>query len=320
MQYPTRLFSALALTFVATSAFATEGAPGSAGLPSSQPEPGTAPTLIETIAMEQLSAVAAGWAGVEVESAMELFQVAAVGTTEVAADLAVQYGFFPDAAQLDDGTYPELGMGLVLATPSITQAQVDAYTTELAGQLEVSDYICWISWKSDSQGAFNSVAIVDADGIDFDTFASNMPAQYPPVAPYVPDADAGYMAQDDQIGPGWTWKVTNGFGVEAATMESSVKVQCLNGKVITCSSENSSSSTFLWEARVESSCKTIKNPDGSNTECCFCEISMGYASGFRSLEVGAGGVSLKVTGALGCAGAFDGQQMKCCGEAEPGEH
>ncbi len=316
MQHSTTRFSALALSLLAASAFASaESTPELNTTPSvaAPSEPGTAPTLIETIAMEKLSAMTAGLAGVEVESALELFQVATVGTTEVVADLVVQYGFFPDAAQQDDGTYPELGVGLVLGTPSITQAEIDAYTSTLATIIEPSDYVCWITWSSKSAGDFNSVLVLNTSGLTFDTFASNMTAQYPPAVPFVPDADTGFMFHDEPLGTGWDWSVDNIFGLEAATMSSRVKVQCANGKVVTCSSENVRSSIILWESRVESSCKTIKNPDGSNTECCFCEVSMGYASGFRSLEVGAGGVSLKVTGSLGVAGAFDAQQQKCCG-------
>jgi hypothetical protein len=304
----------LALAGLATPALygQTLPAPAAAGI-APEPSEASGPVMspLEQLVFNQLTAATANISGVAPTSVVELFKVSDIGGPLITASLITQYAGFPNADQYDDGSYGPLSVGLVPATAGINPAKVASVVAQMANQMLPTDSICWIDWSGTTNGTFSTVAIARTTGVVFDTFSSNMPAQWPLPSGSGPVPFALQPIQEVP-GPGFEWKITNGFGVEVINIEVKVTPLCLEGKVLDCTASITADANFLWEARVEKSCKVIKNPDGSNSECCICEISAGYASGFKSLEVEAGGFKLKVSGSLGVSGLHVGTYMACC--------
>lgn len=265
---------------------------------------------IEENALAYAEAAADGWEGIGVQGVADLGTVSSMGGAQIAADIGVQYGAFPDALIAADGTPGPLTIGLVSNAPGITDAEVAAYTASVAGVLRPADHLVWIQWASTDLGEFNSIVLMNLGRVKWDSFATNMPATWPPSPDDQPGGGLFFSpddADEDAPPPGWTWEITNGFGVTAASMSSSVSVQCNGGEVVTCSSSDDSSSTFLWDAQVDTQCEVV-----AGGQCCFCEVAMAYSSGFRSIGAEGGGFGLEVTGSLGVGGAIKRQQQKCC--------
>jgi len=281
-----------------------------------------AASSIETMAYDYLKTAAEGYGGIDVTQVAALCTVGSVGGPQVAASLIVQYGGFPNVDQLADGSFGPLTVGLVPGNPGISASKIASVTANIAAMLDNADTLCWADWSSTDIGAFNSVIALNLNEVKLDTFVSNMLPVWPAVpgqfhSAFVPPSEGGKNKALLPFIDNHSWvRFDNPIFGNVALVETKVKVQCSDGEVVTCTTEDAISTGFLYEGKVSHECKTIDNPDGTDTECCYCEVSLGIVSGFKSLSVGVGSFKLTVSGTLGCSIVHNTAIQECCGEGE----
>lgn len=206
--------------------------------------------------------------------------------------------------KLADTNPTQLDVGLISSDPTITTAQIAAYQAGVAARLAVGDTILKVTWRSATAGSFETFGVVDANNsVRYETFLWTIPVAWPTTfADGTGDTPGPGQKRDD-----WSWQQTNGFGMNAAFFECSAVATCEGGTLVHCDCEHSAiGQCFGWEANGTCTSTSVGN-------CCHSKCELGYASGFKSVKVKAGGIGVEISGSLGCGASFSVTRMACCG-------
>lgn len=211
------------------------------------------------------------------------------------------------------------------------QQQLDDFRAYVDGLSNIGACVAQIDWVSPTAGAFTTYAIVENDTVTYETLQLLVPTPWPigqtssfssSSAQTVPDAcpqetrpaedhlaaSFGQYQSSNSSGPE-IWQ--NGFGVNCLRFNCTATADCQGSTVIGCTGTHEALGTcFGWEATGSVASETVVG------NCCRVTCNFGYASGFKSVKVGANGVTIEVSGILGVSGTFSRTVKACCNGAE----
>lgn len=213
-------------------------------------------------------------------------------------DMAVQQGSIP----IWDDTDPTvLAVGIIADDPNITQQQIDDYTNFLNGLAPDGAGLYQLTYDSTTAGPFQTFAICKEGALAYENMLFMLPSNG--AAPGQQGASPQSVGQATDTSSS---SIKNGFGVTVVTFSCTAIADCEDGQLVGCSSTHTASGCFLWHAEGTDSATQV----GGN--CCRAKCNFGWASGFKSVEVGADGVSIKISGHLGSSGTFSDTAKACC--------
>jgi len=100
------------------------------------------------------------------------------------------------------------------------------------------------------------------------------------------------------------------WAIGQATGWGDVTVHCNGNQIANCSAQTGHNASFLSEAECTKEAPQVFTLGES--ECCSVTFHFGFANGFKSIEVGADGVSIAVEGNFGYSGTRESKVCKCC--------
>ncbi|MFG0328868.1 MAG: hypothetical protein ACF8PN_03110 [Phycisphaerales bacterium] len=209
----------------------------------------------------------------------------------------------PDLAWFASGDVsdPSTMTALQLADdPGISPEQIAAWITEVDSRVEVGHAVVRVEWLHDLAGPFESVCVVDSNGLIYDNMIFHMGGGAEVLG------IAGRRVFDYRMW--WAWQAnkpwtqwTRGY------IRADNNPVCRDGRVVSCDF-NCTASMTLGDAKIN--CRSQQVP---GQECCTLEYSWAWTTGyFKSISVGDDDFSLEIEGWVGSSASGNGRATVCC--------
>ncbi len=217
-------------------------------------------------------------------------------------DEIVHESFYPI---LDADLDPSLLLvGKIADDPDIAPADIAAYLGAIDTATANGARLYKITWDSPTAGGFITYAICDDSTVIYETMMHLVPVPWP--LDLEPPFDAPIPGVNCWPGPGLVRVYHNGFGVQCLRFQCCAHAICEGPVLIDCDCTHIAMGTaFGWAAKGTCQSTQVGN-------CCKAKCNFGYASGFKSVKVGADGITIEISGYLGCQGTFSKITLACC--------
>jgi hypothetical protein len=222
---------------------------------------------------------------------------------------------------LDNWAYPDgdvtggaavvRGVSNIGSQVGLDPARLADHVSFLSSSLQVGDNVYIANWSltDPTYGSFefSTLGYEGADGeAKFEPFAFTAPA--------LDGSERGnrYIARTRNDPNDVNFRVRRHFGGSvAASGWGDLTLRCNNdGTIADCNALPGDSQSFLWEA------KTTNDPPvqfvQNGVHCCRANFYFAFTNGFKSIEVGADGFTLSLTGSFGWGGRDSAEVVKCC--------
>ena len=247
------------------------------------------------------------------------------------ADFIMNNSGYPEL-NIDNPTF--LAVHNLSDDPSVTQQQLDAFSAGLDALANIGACVAQVDWVSPTAGSFTTYAIVENDAVTYETMQLMVPTPWPiggsnsnlawtgPEAEPVPgvcrekinpaqDFLGAKLGQTESTNSSGEEIYENGFGVDCLKFNCTATADCQGATVIGCTGTHEAMGLcFGWAAEGSVASETVVG------NCCRVKCNFGYASGFKSVKVGADGITVEITGILGVSGTFSRTTKACCQGAE----
>ena len=292
---------------------------GQGGYLSSNAIVGTTLTVAEALALESATAEATGWAGISVRSVRSLLEIASTETREDTAEIIVALGALPNVHSSESGSGP-FAAGVVSAFP-ISAPEVESYKQGLLSRITLGDELVEVTLEHETFGQFETYSIAEPENalVKFNSFSEHFAAQWPnPMAASwngvelaLIGSETGQAGEEDPELPssGRWWSEHPWFGYEHWSCTAEVVLTCDGGDVNICDATADCPPNLLWDAEIGVSPSVSQSGD-----CCVVAVEIGAASGFKSVSVENGVVT--ITGLLGQSMSRRELLGACCPDEE----